>query len=882
MKTCKTCQRTYSTHFANCPQDGTPLLLSDDWADGTLIRGKYKIIQKVGQGAMGAVYKALHMHFDEIRALKVIATQLSTDKTFVKRFEQEAILARRLQHPSAVRVDDIDETEDGQPFIVMEFIEGKSLRSVMNTEGPMNPQRVCAIVKQVASALDAANKLGIVHRDIKPENIILLQTTEGELAKVLDFGVAKLNNGLQGNKGASLTETGMVVGTPAYMSPEQATAAPGENLDGRSDIYSLGVVMYQMLTDELPFRGDTSLQIVMAHIQIPPIPIQEARPRLQIPDPIAALVMKCLEKKRQLRPPNGQALIDALATWELERHEKEDGPTVMTTHRQAPQRTASTPRSTVQIPAPVPSARSTQAMPAPTMAQHVATPPRSRGLLWALLAVALVASAAGAWYLRRTNYFASKQIASNAQPADQQPSAAATDPQPSPDIPDSKAESPSAQEALASKVAPSLPPAPAGNGGDISSVATPAKSSSNSGSSKGGMRASAVGSSSPYSPAEYNAYKSAQSEKDETHQIQRLDEFLSRFPDSALLPDVYALYYRDYRELKNFPKVIEYSDRLVALGDKADAHARFQALYERAIAYHAMQSNDPAQAMQARDAAAAGLSLLNELKKPANVSEEAFEAQKKPIIAYLNVTAGTASIRIKDYAGAVESYKAALALDPNDGNTTYRLGLAYFTLNPPQHLDGFWTLAHFIATKSKEDPRTQDARAYLRKTIANYQQTGCDTLVDSEVNDLLQAAASSWERPATFKLPGKADMAAARNAMTIATVMSDLGTGGDKAKVTWLAACGMQFTNVPSKVISITPGDPLILKLAFVTNELEFSTKKLANMEVTIADQPEASGLADGSLVRFNGTLASYDPKPLLLHWQDAKIHPQDVRPTSK
>jgi tetratricopeptide (TPR) repeat protein len=396
------------------------------------------------------------------------------------------------------------------------------------------------------------------------------------------------------------------------------------------------------------------------------------------------------------------------------------------------------------------------------------------------------------------------------------------------------------------------------------------------------MRASAVGSSSPYSPAEYNAYKSAQSEKDETHQIQRLDEFLSRFPDSALLPDVYALYYRDYRELKNFPKVIEYSDRLVALGDKADAHARFQALYERAIAYHAMQSNDPAQAMQARDAAAAGLSLLNELKKPANVSEEAFEAQKKPIIAYLNVTAGTASIRIKDYAGAVESYKAALALDPNDGNTTYRLGLAYFTLNPPQHLDGFWTLAHFIATKSKEDPRTQDARAYLRKTIANYQQTGCDTLVDSEVNDLLQAAASSWERPATFKLPGKADMAAARNAMTIATVMSDLGTGGDKAKVTWLAACGMQFTNVPSKVISITPGDPLILKLAFVTNELEFSTKKLANMEVTIADQPEASGLADGSLVRFNGTLASYDPKPLLLHWQDAKIHPQDVRPTSK
>ena len=169
MKTCRVCQRSYSTNFANCPQDGTPLTHSEEWAEGTVVRGKYQIIQKIGQGAMGAVYKALHMHFSELRALKVIASGLSSDKTFVKRFEQEAVLARRLQHPNAVRVDDIDETEDGQKFIVMEYIEGRNLRKVISSGGPMRPMRVCAIIRQVASALDAAHQLGIVHRDIKPE-----------------------------------------------------------------------------------------------------------------------------------------------------------------------------------------------------------------------------------------------------------------------------------------------------------------------------------------------------------------------------------------------------------------------------------------------------------------------------------------------------------------------------------------------------------------------------------------------------------------------------------------------------------------------------------------------------------------------------------------
>jgi len=317
MKVCHTCQRSYPAHFANCPQDGALLLQSHEWSTGTVIRGKYRILEKLGQGAMGAVYKAVHLHFDEIRAVKVMSGELTKDKTFLKRFQHEAIMARKLNHPNAVRVEDIDETEDGQPFIVMEYIAGRSLRSLIESNGPLPLSRVAPIIKDIASALNAAHLLGIVHRDIKPDNIILIGTKDGDSAKVLDFGVAKMSAGLTGTKGGSLTESGAVVGTPLYMSPEQAKGIPSEKLDGRSDLYSLGVVMYQMLTGELPLKGETPVQIVLAHISEPPIPIRHARPDLQIPDRIAALVMKCLEKSPDRRPADGNAIIRELEGGQL-------------------------------------------------------------------------------------------------------------------------------------------------------------------------------------------------------------------------------------------------------------------------------------------------------------------------------------------------------------------------------------------------------------------------------------------------------------------------------------------------------------------------------------------------------------------------------------
>ena len=317
MKRCPTCQTVYTFDYTHCPRDGNTLIEAGEWTEGTLVRGKYQILAKVGQGGMGSVYRAMHTRFKEVRALKVISPELASDATFVRRFEQEAVITRKLQHPNAVRIEDIDQAEDGRPFIVMEFIEGRSLKDVIEQEAPMAVERVCSITKQVAAVLDAAHTLGLIHRDIKPANIALVRSanesgTQSEQVKVLDFGIAKLKEAhLEDSKAhlshMTLTGTGVVVGTPAYMSPEQAKGLKSEQLDGRSDLYSLGIVMYQMLTGELPLKADSTIEQLMAHINTPPKAIQNVRPDLKIP--VARAVMRCLEKNRELRPATGLAMI---------------------------------------------------------------------------------------------------------------------------------------------------------------------------------------------------------------------------------------------------------------------------------------------------------------------------------------------------------------------------------------------------------------------------------------------------------------------------------------------------------------------------------------------------------------------------------------------
>jgi tetratricopeptide (TPR) repeat protein len=385
----------------------------------------------------------------------------------------------------------------------------------------------------------------------------------------------------------------------------------------------------------------------------------------------------------------------------------------------------------------------------------------------------------------------------------------------------------------------------------------------------------------PYTMAEYNAYQAAAAEKNAAQQIKLLDDFVSKYPNSALLIYVYPLYVQAYGQLKNYQKVIEYSDKVTGLGSKIDAGGQYQALYAHCFAYNALsaaQQADPATAKAARDAAVAGLKALDDVKKPDNMTDDAFATQKKQIQIYFNGTAAQASVNIKDYAGAIPFYKAVLALNPDDGVTSYRLGLAYEALVPPQHMDAFWSIARAVTAKGSTQAQSAKVKDYLKKLIQNYQQAACDNLTDAELAELLQLAGSSADRPASYNLPSSADLDAARKDMTIASVVADLKAGGVKAKVTWLASCGLEFPGVPGKVIENTPGDVIVLKVAFVTSDAEFDAATVPNMEVKIVGQPDVARVEKDSAIHFTGTLLSYDPDPaFMLHWEKGKVNEEDI-----
>jgi tetratricopeptide (TPR) repeat protein len=383
-----------------------------------------------------------------------------------------------------------------------------------------------------------------------------------------------------------------------------------------------------------------------------------------------------------------------------------------------------------------------------------------------------------------------------------------------------------------------------------------------------------------YTMAEYNAYTAAQSTKDPAQQVKALDDFVSKYPNSALLVYVYPLYYNAYSQLKNFPKVMENADKLLALGDKVEAPVRYQAYYARAFAYSNLNPppTDSGMATKARQAAQDGLKTLNELKKPDNMSQEDFDKQKKAPAILFNYTAANASMALKDYPGAIEAYKAVLVLTPDDAITSYSIGKAYMAMTPPQQMDAFWAFARAITAKGANQAQSNQVKTYLRKLIGNYQQAACDNLTDAEFNELLQLASSSADRPASYTLPSSADLDAARKDMTIASVIADLKAAGDKAKVTWLAACGLEFPDVPGKLIEVTPGDTVVLKVAFVTSDAEFDSKTTPDMDVKVVGQPDAAKLEKDNPVRFTGTLASYDPDPaFMLHWDKSKVNEEDI-----
>jgi tetratricopeptide (TPR) repeat protein len=386
-----------------------------------------------------------------------------------------------------------------------------------------------------------------------------------------------------------------------------------------------------------------------------------------------------------------------------------------------------------------------------------------------------------------------------------------------------------------------------------------------------------------YTMAEYNAYQACAAEKNPQAQIKCLDDFVAKYPNSALLVYIYPLYYNAYSQLKNWPKVIEYADKLLAMGDKVEPPIRYQAYYARAFAYSNMPTNLPdvqAQAPKACEAAKAGLKTLNELKKPDNMSDQDFEKQKQQPAILFNYTLAQCSMIQKDYQTAIDSYKAVLEKNPDDAITSYKIGQAYMAMNPPQQMDAFWYFAKAVTAKNANQTQANQVKTYLRKLIANYQGGNvCDNLIDAELNELLQLASTSAERPATYKLPSTSDLDAARKDMTIASVIADLKAGGEKAKITWLASCGLEFPDVPGKLLEVTSAsDTVELKVAFVTSDAEFDAKNTPDMDVKVVGQPEAAKLEKDNPVRFTGTLVAYDPEPnFMLHWDKAKVNAEDI-----
>jgi tetratricopeptide (TPR) repeat protein len=384
-----------------------------------------------------------------------------------------------------------------------------------------------------------------------------------------------------------------------------------------------------------------------------------------------------------------------------------------------------------------------------------------------------------------------------------------------------------------------------------------------------------------YTMAEYNSYTAAQATKDPAQQVKQLDDFVSKYPNSALLIYVYPLYYNAYSQLKNFPKVIENADKLLALGDKIEAPVRYQAYYARAFAFSNITPppTDPDMDKKARQAALDGLKTLSDLKKPDTMSQDDFDKQKKQPAILFNYTAAAAALAMKDYPAAIESNKALLVLTPDDAITSYHIGQAYMAMTPPQQMDAFWYFAKAISAKGANQAQSNQVKTYLRKLIVNYQQAACDNLTDAELSELLQLAGNSADRPSTYTLPSAADLDAARKDMTIASVITDLKAGGDKAKVTWLASCGLEFPDVPGKLIEVTPGtDTTQLKVAFVTSDAEFDAKTTPDMDVKVVGQPDAAKLEKDNPVRFTATLMSYDPDPaFMLHWDKAKVNPDDI-----
>jgi tRNA A-37 threonylcarbamoyl transferase component Bud32 len=309
--TCPTCTADTGTSAQFCPACGTILPRVTGNGDplvGKVVARKYSVEQCIGEGGMGKVYRARQLVLDKPVVLKVLHQELLSDARTVARFQREARAASRLNHPNSINILDFGVAEDGELFIAMEYVDGHDLHHLLTNEWPLPEPRIIRIVSQVLSALADAHSVGVIHRDLKPENVMVEPRRGGEsdVVKVLDFGIAKIVDTAEA--GPALTRAGFVCGTPEYMSPEQAKGAP---LDARSDLYSVGVLLFQLVTRRLPFDADTAVGFATKHLTEPPPPPSRFRPGGCSPE-MEQLILRALSKDPADRPQTAEDFLESL------------------------------------------------------------------------------------------------------------------------------------------------------------------------------------------------------------------------------------------------------------------------------------------------------------------------------------------------------------------------------------------------------------------------------------------------------------------------------------------------------------------------------------------------------------------------------------------
>jgi serine/threonine-protein kinase len=296
---CIHCRAEIDSKFKACPHCGEPIT---DFLRRHLespLDGKYQILGKLGAGGMGEVYKALHVHLNALRVIKLMRSNIASDPGAHERFLREARLATKIHHPNVAALFDFSTLEDGAHYMVWEYIEGINLHELITEKGPLSPRYAARLGIEALHGLEAIHRAGIVHRDISPENLMITRDQDGEEhVKVIDLGIAKQSS----DEGDAKTKTGMFVGKWKYCSPEHlGMLPPGQRIDGRADLYSFGIVLYEMLTGVPPFQADTPHRFVMLHAAEPPRALRDTNPSVTASPELEAAIFKSLEKDRGKR-----------------------------------------------------------------------------------------------------------------------------------------------------------------------------------------------------------------------------------------------------------------------------------------------------------------------------------------------------------------------------------------------------------------------------------------------------------------------------------------------------------------------------------------------------------------------------------------------------